>query len=304
MTNNNFKVGYVAVAGKPNVGKSTLINALLGQKIAAVSMRPQTTRRSQLGILTRADAQVIFVDTPGLHKPIHKLGEYMNHTAVQALEDCDVALWLVDGSAAPTAEDSLAAVHLRQAHKLHVLIVANKADLVPEEQRPERLAEFQALYLAEDAVWISARSGWQVDRLLEMLLAKLPAGEAFFPEDQITDLIEREISAELLREAALIHLRDEVPHSLAVRIDEYKDRPDGTAYIAATLFVERESHKGIVIGKGGEMLKKIGTHARKEIESMSGHKAYLELRVKVNPNWRENPSALKGLGYGMEGDNK
>jgi GTP-binding protein Era len=300
MKNPKFKAGFVAVTGKPNVGKSTLVNALLGQKIAAVSMRPQTTRRSQLGILTLPEAQVIFVDTPGLHKPLHKLGEYMNQAAVQALEDCDLALWMVDGSAAPAEEDRLAAEHMRQARKLHLLLVLNKADLLPEEARSERMGEFEALCPAEEALWISARSGWQVEHLLQLILERLPEEEPFYPEDQVTDLYEREISAELLREAALIHLRDEVPHSLAVRIDEFSDRPDGMAYIAATLFVERESHKGIVIGKGGEMLKKIGTHARKEIEAMSGRKVYLELRVKVNPNWRNNPSALKWLGYQLE----
>ncbi len=297
MTENHFKSGYVAVAGKPNVGKSTLINNLLGQKVAAVSMRPQTTRRNQLGILTLPDAQIIFVDTPGLHKPIHKLGEFMNQAAIQALESSDLALWLVDGSTPPTEEDRLAAGHLRQARKRHLLLVLNKADILPESDRADRLEAYRSLCAAEDALWISALTGWQTDQLLSRILARLPEGERFYPEDQVTDLYERDISAELIREAALIHLRDEVPHSLAVRIDEFSERPDGNAYIAATLLAERESHKGIIIGKGGEMLKKIGTHARKEIEEMSGRKVFLELRVKVNPNWRNNPSALKWLGY-------
>jgi GTPase len=301
----DHKSGFVAVVGRPNVGKSTLMNAFLDQKVAAVSPRPQTTRRRQLGILTNDQAQVIFVDTPGIHQPVHKLGEYMNQVAQEALKDADVILWLVEANAKPTPEDQLVADYLTevsQFHTLTVLLALNKIDLVGEEQRPARIVAYQALFPNARLTVISAATRFQCDMLLDEIISLLPAGPAYYDADQITDLYERDIAADLIREAALRHLHDEVPHAVAVRIDEYKERSETTAYIAATLLVERETHKAIVIGKGAEMLKKIGSTARKEIELMSGRTIFLDLHVKVQENWRDNPFLLRTLGYTVPKD--
>lgn len=294
----SFRSGYIAVVGRPNVGKSTLINHLLGQKIAAVSPRPQTTRRRQLGILTLPDAQAVFIDTPGIHKPLHRLGEYMNDEAAQALENADVILWLLDASTPPVAEDELIAVRLNAQRRLPpVLLVPNKIDRIPAEKLEERQPLFQALRPGAPLYAISAASGAGVEQLLQEVVALLPEGAPFFDPDQVTDFYERDIAVDLIREAALLHLREEIPHTLAVRLDEFIERGEGGARITATILVDRETHKGIVIGRGGEMLKKIGSTARREIETMSGRTVYLELRVKVNKNWRDNPDALRWLGY-------
>ena len=299
-----FRSGIAALAGKPNVGKSTLLNALLEQKVAAVSPRPQTTRRRQMGILTTDTAQVIFQDTPGLHAPRHKLGAFMNEEAEATLKDADVLLWVVDASQPPDEADKLAAGILAALRNPPpVLLVLNKFDLPargtlsPAENRRANAAAFQALLPAAVPLDVSAATGAGLDVLLARIIAELPEGEPFYSPDQVTDFYEREIAAELIREAALLHLREEIPHGIAVRIDEFKERSEEGAYIAATLFVERESHKGIVIGRGGEMMKRIGSAARAEIEEMSGRKVFLELRVKVNKNWRNNPAVLQQLGY-------
>ena len=293
-----FRVGFVAIIGRPNVGKSTLINTLLGQKIAAVSPRPQTTRRRQLGILTLPDAQVIFVDTPGLHIPQHKLGEYMNEEAVASLEHSDLLVWMVDASEPVTEEDRLIAQRLAKlSHRPAVLLVLNKIDRLKEDILPARQAEFLGLLPFAEPVSISAYSKEDAQRFLQAVLARLPAGQPFFDEEQVTDLYERDIAMDLIREAALVHLRDEVPHALGVRIDEFRERNPGLNYIAATLLVEKESHKGIVIGQGGEMLKRIGSTARKSIEAMTGIHVFIDLHVKVSKDWRDNPAILKTLGY-------
>ncbi|MBA4399254.1 MAG: GTPase Era [Anaerolinea sp.] len=298
-----FRAGYSALVGRPNVGKSTLMNALLGQKVAAVSPRPQTTRLRQLGILTLENAQVIFMDTPGMHLPVHKLGEYMNQVAEDSLRDADVILWLVDASAPPTEEDQRVAVRLNALkHHPPILLVLNKMDIVNAGVLAERQGLFQALLPQAKLVAVSAVTGQNCDTLLQQILAQLPEGAPFFSEDQVTDFYERDIAAELIREAALNHLRDEIPHGLAVRIDEFTERSNGGAYIHATLLIERETHKGIVIGRNGEMLKQIGSTARGEIESMSGRKVFLELKVKVNANWRNRPDALRWLGYTRDRD--
>jgi GTP-binding protein Era len=291
-----YRAGFVAVMGRPNVGKSTLINALLGQKIAAVSPRPQTTRRRQLGILTVEQAQVVFIDTPGLHRPRHKLGESMNREAQAALEHADLVLFIVDASALPDDEDRMLAGYLQNLRDSPpILLVLNKSDLVPLESRDQVRQTFQQILPPAMSIWVSAQMGENLPLLLETIVRILPEGEPFFPADQVTDLYEKEIAADLIRETCLNLLRDEVPHGIAVRIDEYIERGEAGAYIAATLFLERESHKPIVIGQNGSMLKRIGSLARQEIEAMSGRKVYLELRVKVRKNWRDDEKAIRQM---------
>jgi len=300
--NVEYKSGFVGVLGRPNVGKSTFINAVLGQKIAAVSPRPQTTRRQQMGILTRDDAQIIFTDTPGVHQARHKLGNYMNDEAVLALEDSDVILFLVDASVPPHEEDRLLAEMLRKVSPLvKIFLILNKIDLLNDDDREERGAAYQSLVPNAELKSISAIQNTGVSELLSEIIAVLPDHPPFFPPDQITDLYEREIVADLIREAALNILMHEVPHSIAVRIDEFTEREDDSAYIEATLLVERDSQKGIVIGAGGKMIKRLGIAARASIEEMSGRTVYLQLRVKVRKNWRNDDKALKLFGFRGKG---
>jgi GTPase len=298
----DFRSGFIAILGKPNVGKSTLVNALLGQKIAAVSPRPQTTRRRQLGILTLPDAQLVFVDTPGVHTPRHKLGQFFNQEAEEALDGVDAVLFLVDASTQPDEEDRRAA-HLLQAlrRRPSLILGLNKIDKVPSPALDLVKAAYQILVPETPVLAFSAASHKGLKELLAALTACLPVRPAEYPEDQITDLYEKEIAAELIREAALVFLRDEVPHALAVRLDEFSERENGNAYIAATLLVEHDSQKGIVIGEKAVMLKKIGSAARMEIEAMSGRKVFLELRVKVDKDWRDDENALRRLGYKIKG---
>jgi GTP-binding protein Era len=298
MKSGEYKSGFIAVMGRPNVGKSTLLNRILNQTIAAVSPKPQTTRMQQLGILTTPDAQMIFIDTPGLHHPKHKLGEYMNADALQALDDVDLALFVVDGSVAPTTEDSLFGEALDSLKKIpSVIKVMNKIDNIPSDDLDHQISLYQAIKPDSEIIPISATSGENLDLLLDSITNLLPVGPLLYPEDQVTDLYEREIAADLIRAAAMNLLQKELPHVIAIRIDEYKERGDQGAYIEATIFVERDSQKGIVIGEGGTMIKKIGSAARREIESMSGRKVYLKLRVKTKQNWRNNEHTLKLFGF-------
>lgn len=300
-TPEDHRSGFVAVAGRPNVGKSTLINAFLGQIVASVSPKPQTTKRRQLGILTTANAQVIFVDTPGIHKPVHKLGEHLNTEALKSLEDADLILVIFSLRIPPTEDDRRVADRIQTYQgKKPILSALNKMDLIEPDQSSKRVESFEALLPGIEAIPISATMGDNRPLLLERIVALLPEGPQYYPPDQITDLYEREIAVDLIRAAALKKLRDEVPHAIAVRIDKYKDRNDHAAYIEATLFVERESQKGIVIGKGGSMLREIGTVARQEIESLTERKVFLKLRVKVLRNWRNDPKALKRFRFGND----
>ena len=290
--------GFIALAGKPNVGKSTLINKLLKQPIAAVSPRPQTTRKTQLGILTLPMAQLIFVDTPGLHQPQHKLGERLNFEAQDGLANADAILILFDLEGPPSAEDEQVAEHIHQLKGSKPLLIAlNKIDSVPGDRLAERFGAYRSLLPDIPAMGISALNGEGVEELVSALVELVPESARLYPEDTITLTYERDIAADLIRAAALEHLRDEVPHAIAIRIDAFKERDEHNAFIEATLFVERDSQKGIVIGKGGAMLKRIGTHARKTIEQVLDRKVYLELRVKVLPNWRNDPNALQQFGF-------
>jgi len=312
----DFRTAFIAIIGRPNVGKSTLVNALLGQKIAAVSPKPQTTRKRQLGILTTEYAQLIFVDTPGMHNPRHKLGTFLNQEAEQALEGVDVIIWLVDASAKPTEEDlQIASLLVRVPRRTRLVLTANKIDLIEAEALPARLEAYQALLqrarvaqspqrepARNDAqvISISATENRNLDELRELLVSLSPIRSPEYDEEQVTDSYERDIAADLIREACLHSLREEVPHGVGVRVDEFAERENGMLYIAATIFVERESQKGIVIGEGGKMMKQIGSSARKEIEEMGGRPVFLELRVKVLKDWRNDENAMKRLGYRMD----
>jgi GTP-binding protein Era len=298
--------GFVAVVGKPNVGKSTLMNAYLGQKIAIVSEKPQTTRNRLLGILTlrRAqedpvDAQVIFVDTPGIHSPRHKLGEFMVETAVRAIPDADVLVFLVDVSTLPKEEDVQIAQLIREKCRVPVLLALNKVDLVAPEDVQSQAEAYQALGDFADWMLISATRGDNRDELLELIVSHLPEGPRYYPEEQITDQQERFIAAELIREAVLRHTHQEIPHAVAVMVEEFKERGPEMTYIAANVLVEKDSQKGIVIGQGGRMLKRIGQEARRGIEEMVGTRVYLELRVKVKKKWRRDDDELYRLGYAL-----
>ncbi|MBQ6505456.1 MAG: GTPase Era [Flexilinea sp.] len=292
-----FHSGYICVVGRPNVGKSTLINLLLGQKIAAVSPRPQTTQRVQLGILSDEDSQMIFMDTPGIHKPLSKLGEAMNEAAIETISDADSVLWIVDISVKPNAEDEISAERIKAGGPQEkVIMVLNKCDLVNPNQLSENENFYKKLLTGAKRMAVSCRSGEGIPELMTELKSRLPEGPAFYDPDQITDLYEREIAVDLIRESLLKNLDDEIPHAIAVRIEEYKDRSETNSYINATLLLDRESHKGIVIGKGGEMIKKISSDARREIEKLTGRKIYLELRVKVMKNWRNDENLLRQMG--------
>ncbi len=297
-SSNDYHAGIVALLGRPNVGKSTLLNFLLGQKVAAVSPRLQTTRRRQRGILTLPQGQIVFVDTPGVHQPRTKLGEGMVHAARQALLGADALLVVVESVHPPGEEDKIVAGWVEEmGAPKPVLVALNKIDLLPSARRGLADEPYRVLFPQAVICPVSAATGEGCQQLVAMLLSALPQGAPLYGEDDLTDLSERDIAADLIREAALLHVREEVPHGMAVRIDQFNEREDGSAYIEATVFVEKESHKGIVIGKGGAMLRALGTTARGQIEAMSGRKVYLRLRVKVQPGWRDNQRALRELGY-------
>lgn len=297
----DHRSGFVAVAGRPNVGKSTLINGWLGQKIAAVSPKPQTTRQRLMGILTRPDAQVIFLDTPGLHKPQHRLGEFMVDQAQQALPDADVICLVVDGSVAPASADRLVAQEIAtRAPGVPVVLAINKVDLMPASAVEQRTAAYRDLSPnVADWTVISALDEAGRTDLLERIVRLLPHGPRYFPEDQVTDLQERFIAAEMIREQVLLLTYQEVPHSAAVLVDEFKERPDGLVYVSATIYVERDTQKRILLGQGGQMIKQIGQGARVQIEEMVGSKVYLELWVKVWEQWRKKDGRLRYLGYAL-----
>jgi GTP-binding protein Era len=292
--------GFVAVVGRPNVGKSTLMNYFLGQKVAIVSARPQTTRQQLLGILTRPDAQVIFVDTPGIHRPHDRLGEYMVELARRAILDADVVLWVVDLAEGPGRQEREIAGWLEDAG--HVIVALNKVDLVSPEDVPVRAEPYHELAPRAEWLPVSAVTGDGCDRLLESIVDSLPLGPRYFPEEQVTDQQERFVVAELIREQVLAHLREEVPHAVAVMVEEFKERREGLIYVSATVYVERDTQKGILIGKGGQMLRTIGAAARGEIEAFLDSRVYLELWVKVRKNWRKDEKELRRLGYALPRD--
>jgi len=292
------KSGFVAVVGRPNVGKSTLINHIIGQKVAIVSPKPQTTRSRILGILTREDAQVIFVDTPGLHRPRHALGQVMVSAATHAIPDADVVLFVADVSRRPTDGDRMIGQLIRKQTEAPVLLVLNKMDLLAGEKVQAHTEAYWEIapYHQEWMMTIATR-GVNLDKLLPLVIDALPEGPRYYPGDQITDQTERQVAAELIREQVLRHTRQEVPHAVAVVVEEFKERENGVVYIGADVFVEKDSQKGIIIGRKGQMLQQIGSTARQEIERMTGGRIYLDLRVKVRKSWRRDRRELRRMGY-------
>lgn len=298
--NEGHKSGFVAVVGRPNVGKSTLINSLIGEKIAIMSDRPQTTRNKIMCIMNAANAQVVFLDTPGIHKPHHKLGEYMVKTAENTLKEVDAVLFVVDATERRGAGDNFIIDKLKEI-TTPVILVINKMDLLTDKAKLLTvITTYKDAYPFKAIIPLSALLDKEFNPLLEELLPCLPEGPAYFPEDMITDQPERLIVAELIREKILKLTRDEVPHSIAVEIEEMKVRDNESLYIRADIYVERPSQKGIVIGAKGALLKLIGQQARRDIEALLGNKAYLELWVKVKADWRNRDQILQQLGYGEE----
>jgi GTP-binding protein Era len=291
-----FKSGFVSLIGRPNAGKSTLLNALVGQKVAIVADKPQTTRTSIQGVLTLPEAQIVFLDTPGIHKADTPLNKRLMDAVRAALEERDLLLFLVD-AARPFNEYDRQAVDLARKTGTPVILVLNKIDLLKEKPRLLELIEkYRELYEFAAYVPVSATRGQGLDELRKEILDRLPEGPAYFPEDHVTDQPERFLAAELVREKVLLATRQEVPHSVAVVVDRWEETPAITR-IYATIRVEREGQKAIVIGARGAMLKKIGTLSRQEMERLFGVKIYLDLHVRLQPGWRENPAFLDALDW-------
>ena len=291
-----YKSGFVAVIGRPNVGKSTLINSLIGQKIAIMSDKPQTTRNKILCVLTQPDAQIIFIDTPGIHKPKHKLGEYMVNAAENTLKEVDVILFVVDASEDLGAGELYILERLRSTKK-PVILVVNKIDKIEKQQVLPTISRYADRYNFIGVVPISAKKNTNLDYLVDEIKKHLEEGPQYYPSDMITDQPERLIAAELIREKVLHLTREEIPHAIAVELEEMAIRQNDDVYIRAMIYVERDSQKGIVIGARGALLKEIGALARADIEHLLGSKVYLDLWVKVKKDWRNRDGVLRGLGY-------
>jgi len=297
--NKGFRSGFVAIVGRPNVGKSTLMNHMIGQKIAIMSDKPQTTRNKIHGVLTREGSQIVFLDTPGIHKPQSKLGDYMIKAAEGALSEVEAVLFLIDVSEGIGGGDRFIIERLKSV-KTPVFLILNKIDKVEPEKLLETIVQYKDLYDFAEIVPISALQGSNVDRLLEQLERYLPEGPQYYPADQVTDHPEQFVCAEMVREKILQMTREEVPHSIAVTIEAMKVQENGVVQIGAVIFVERDSQKGIIIGKQGAMLKEVGKRARRDIEALLGSKVFLELWVKVKKDWRNQDRVLKDLGYRSE----
>ncbi len=297
MENTNCKSGFATLIGRPNVGKSTLMNRLIGQKIAITSNKPQTTRNRIQTVYTCEEGQIVFLDTPGIHKAKNKLGEYMVHAAERTLKEVDVILWLVEPTTFVGAGEQHIAEQLKKV-KTPVILVINKTDTVKREELLAVIDTYRKLHEFEEIVPVSALSGDNTEVLIQQIFKYLPYGPKFYDEDTVTDQPMRQIVAELIREKALRCLNEEIPHGIAVSIDKMKERSDGRIMdIDATIICERDSHKGIIIGKQGAMLKKIGSAARYEIEEMLEMKANLKLWVKVKKDWRDSDFLIKNFGY-------
>ena len=294
---NKFYSGFVSLVGKPNVGKSTLMNCLIGEKIAIISNKPQTTRNKITSILTKDDYQAVFIDTPGIHKPKSKLGQYMVKSAETSLNEVDVVLMLVEPSEKVWEMDNYVIEKLKNV-KTPVVLVINKVDTVEKETLLKVIDTYRALYNFTEIVPVSALKGENTDTLLSVIKKYLPEGPQYFPADMVTDQPERQIASEIIREKALRLLQDEIPHGIAVEITSMKKRQDKNLVdVQATIYCEKDSHKGIIIGKQGSMLKRIGTYARQAIENLLGSPINLQIWIKVKKDWRDSDFLLKNFGY-------
>lgn len=292
-----FYSGFIALAGKPNVGKSTLMNCLLGEKIAITSYKPQTTRNKIQSILTKDDYQMIFIDTPGIHRPKSKLGTYMIRSVENALNQVDVCLFLAEPEWKISERDLFALNKLKKINT-PVFLVINKIDTVEKSKLLQVMDEYRKVYDFAEIIPVSALKGQNTDELLRIIRSYLPEGPMYFPEDMITDQPEKQILSELIREKALLLLQDEIPHGIAVEINSMKKREGRDLVdVEATIYCEKDSHKGIIIGKRGDMLKKIGSRARNDAENLLGSPIYLRLWVKVKKDWRDSDFLLKNFGY-------
>lgn len=289
-----FRSGFITIVGRPNVGKSTLMNALVGEKVAIVSNRPQTTRNRIMGVMTRADWQMVFLDTPGIHHPRNRLGEYMMQSVRDAMDGMDGVLVLVD--ATQVGEQDRRIVAEMAGKKVPRILALNKIDLLPREKLLGLIASFAEMQY-DAIVPISAKTGDGLPELTDALVNGLPEGPKYFPDDMMTDQPERQICAEMIREKALLHLRDEVPHGIGVEMMAMNKESDDFMEIHATIYCERDAHKGIIIGKHGSMLQIIGSEARADIEHLLGMHVNLKLWVKVRPDWRNRMDDLRNLGY-------
>ncbi|WP_050180907.1 GTPase Era [Domibacillus robiginosus] len=297
MENNTYKSGFISIIGRPNVGKSTFLNRVIGQKIAIMSDKPQTTRNKVQGVLTTDRAQMVFIDTPGIHKPKHKLGDFMMKTAVNTLKEVDLILFMINAEEGFGGGDEFIIDKLKDI-KTPIFLVINKIDRIHPDQLMELIVQYKEFLPFAEIVPISALEGNNVDRLLEQVEKMLPEGPQYYPADQVTDHPERFIVSELIREKVLHLTREEVPHSIAVVIDKISKR-DGKDMIdvMATIIVERDSQKGIVIGKQGALLKEVGKRSRQDIEHLLGSKVFLELWVKVQKDWRNKAANLRDFGF-------
>ncbi|EGM50521.1 GTP-binding protein Era [Ligilactobacillus salivarius GJ-24] len=293
---NNFHSGFVAILGRPNVGKSTFLNRVVGQKIAIMSDKAQTTRNKIQGIYTEDDAQIVFIDTPGIHKPHSRLGDFMVESALSTLNEVDAVLFMVNATQKRGRGDDFIIERLKNVKK-PIYLVINKIDQIHPDKLLQIMDEYRNTLDYAEVFPISALEGNNCPELIESLVNTLPEGPQYYPADQITDHPERFIAGELIREKVLELTREEVPHSVAVVVDRIHREDDEKVLVQATIVVERNSQKGIIIGKGGKMLKQIGVKARKDIELMLGDKVYLELWVKVQPNWKDRQVDLQALGY-------
>jgi GTP-binding protein Era len=299
MESTNFKSGFVAVVGRPNVGKSTLINHIIKQKVSIVSDKAQTTRNRILCIHTDDECQIVFLDTPGIHKPKHKLGQFMDEAAYQSLRDIDAILFLVSGNEKKGPGDIFVLDKIKNTG-VPVFLVINKIDKMTKEEILQKITAYSSLYDFDQVIPISALNGENVEAVLDELKKLLPPGPKYFPDDMITDQPERLLVAEIIREKLFLCTRDEVPHAIAVYVEEMKQRSKSKTYIRATVYVERDSQKRIVIGKHGAVLKEVGLKARQEIENLLGSSVYLDIWVKVKTDWRNKAAALSEFGYKNE----
>lgn len=293
------KSGFVAIVGRPNVGKSTLLNRIVGQKIAIMSDKAQTTRNKIQGVYTTPETQLIFIDTPGIHKPRHRLGDFMVETAYSAIREVDAVLFMIAADQKRGKGDDFIIERLKDSHS-PVYLVINKIDKVHPDDLLGIIEDYRRQMDFKEIIPISATEGNNFDTLMTTLVEQMPEGPQYFPDDQITDHPEYFIVSELIREKVLVLTRDEVPHSVAVVVDSMKRNENDKIHIQATIIVERDSQKGIIIGKGGKMLKDIGTKARRDIETLLGDKVYLELWVKVQKDWRDKQTYLTDYGYKKE----